>query len=237
QPNLIRVPFYHVFKTSPPLNPRAFYFYSVHLHPLMAKDEVEIDAALERIRQIWKSLEHVASGQGPREAMAGGAGVRYQPPAPEPAGPTQLAYTLWQTYGPDLTALSMPRLNLTTSSPFPSTSAPASHPYAQPPSQPQPHDSRARGTTPAIDMHPDAMLLAQRRALRQSSLRSRPRIHMAKRLYSRSAARYFLVPHDTVRQVTAASSTYLLAPEIGSVDEGEGAGDDRGGARASSGSW
>ncbi|KAF8466118.1 hypothetical protein JB92DRAFT_3061655, partial [Gautieria morchelliformis] len=72
QPNLIRVPFYHVFKTSPPLTRDTFYFYSVHLHPLMAKDEVEIDAALERIRQIWKCMmmrvrglwEHVASGQG-----------------------------------------------------------------------------------------------------------------------------------------------------------------------------
>ncbi|KAF8481509.1 hypothetical protein JB92DRAFT_3149183 [Gautieria morchelliformis] len=96
----------------------------------MAKDEVEIDAALERTRQIWKCMmmrvrglwEHIASGQGPREAMAGGVGVRYQPPAPEPAGPTQLAHTLWQTYGPNLTALlyALSKPPSPPSSPFPS---------------------------------------------------------------------------------------------------------------------
>ncbi|KAF8505178.1 hypothetical protein JB92DRAFT_3122627 [Gautieria morchelliformis] len=201
----------------------------------MAKDEVEIDAALGRIRQIWKCmmmrvrglLEHVASGQGPREAMAGGAGVRYQPPGPEPAGPTQLAYTLWQTYGPDLTGLlySPSKPPSPPSSPFPSTSAP--------PSQPQPHDSRVRGTTPAIDMHPDAMLLAQRRALEAKlSPLPRPNPH--------GEAHVFLIaqpalPHSPRQSAMprAASST----EEIGSVDEGEGVGDDRGGARASSGWW
>ncbi|KAF8529359.1 hypothetical protein JB92DRAFT_707718 [Gautieria morchelliformis] len=89
---------------------------------------------------------------------------------------------------------------------------------------------------------------------RQSSVRSRPRIHMAKRLYSRSRSplppRFPLHSPPTMR--CAASSTYLLAPgyergryvkirreEIESVDECEGAGDievgrgravDRGGA-------
>ncbi|KAF8478333.1 hypothetical protein JB92DRAFT_3047261 [Gautieria morchelliformis] len=204
----------------------------------MAKDEVEIDAALERIRQIWKCMmmrvrglwEHVASGQGPREAMAGGAGVRYQPPAPEPAGPTQLAYTLWQTYGPDLTALfyapSKPhhphRPSHLHPQSLPSTSLPSTsynhgsqppHPYAQPPSQPQPHDSRARGTTPAIDMHPDAMLLAQRRAL-QAELSPLPPTN------PHGEAPVFPIPQPATSSFPttqsarsrAASSTYLRAP-------------------------
>ncbi|KAF8526411.1 hypothetical protein JB92DRAFT_2873046 [Gautieria morchelliformis] len=167
----------------------------------MAKDEVEIDAAQERIRQIWKCMMMRVRGLWENVAtMAGGAGVRYQPQAPEPAGPTQLAYTLWQTYGPDLTALLY--------APHPP------YPYAQPPSQPQPHDSRARGTTPASDMHPGA-----------AELSPLPPTN----------------PHGEAPSARsrAASSTYLLAPgdERRRVDEGEGAGDDRGGARASSGSW
>ncbi|KAF8483029.1 hypothetical protein JB92DRAFT_1673025 [Gautieria morchelliformis] len=81
---------------------------------------------------------------------------------------------------------------------------------------------------------------------RQNSLRSSARIHIAKRMCSRSRSHS---PRQSAMP-RAASSTYRLAPgdergwyeeilreEIGSVDEGEGAGDDRGGARASGGSW
>ncbi|KAF8486580.1 hypothetical protein JB92DRAFT_3023884 [Gautieria morchelliformis] len=54
---LIRVPFYHVFKTtfllylSLPQTRGASYVYSVHLHPRTDKHEVEIDAALGRIKE------------------------------------------------------------------------------------------------------------------------------------------------------------------------------------------
>ncbi|KAF8523393.1 hypothetical protein JB92DRAFT_3263685, partial [Gautieria morchelliformis] len=61
----------------------ASYVYSVHLHPLTAKQEVEIDAALGRIKErIWRWMMirvgglWITSGQCPREAMASGAGVR-----------------------------------------------------------------------------------------------------------------------------------------------------------------
>ncbi|KAF8459721.1 hypothetical protein JB92DRAFT_3076849 [Gautieria morchelliformis] len=87
------------------------------------------------------------------------------------------------------------------------------HPYAQPPSQPQPHDSRARGTTPAIDMHPDAMLLAQRRAL-EAELSPLPPTN------PHGEAPVFLIPQPATSpfpttqsaRSRAASSTYLLAP-------------------------
>ncbi|KAF8509132.1 hypothetical protein JB92DRAFT_2948320 [Gautieria morchelliformis] len=79
------------------------------------------------------------------------------------------------------------------------------HPYAQPPSQPQPHDSRARGTTPAIDMHPDAMLL--------DSLSPLPRPNPY------GEAHVFLIaqpalPHSPRQSAMprGASSTYRLAP-------------------------
>ncbi|KAF8455461.1 hypothetical protein JB92DRAFT_3150630 [Gautieria morchelliformis] len=134
------------------------------------KHEMEIEAALGRIKErIWRWMIMrvgglwIASGQCPHEAMAGGA---------EPA------YTLWQIYRPAIPSL------LHVPSKPPSTPSSPSHlhpqslrstsskhrtqppyPYAQSPSQAQPHDSRAQGPTSAIDMHPDAVLLAQRRAL------------------------------------------------------------------------
>ncbi|KAF8462191.1 hypothetical protein JB92DRAFT_3069404 [Gautieria morchelliformis] len=86
---LIRVSFWHVFKATfhlylpLPQTRGASCIYLVHLHPLISKHEVEIDAALGRIKeQIWRwMMMHVgglwiASGQCPRVAMAGGAGVR-----------------------------------------------------------------------------------------------------------------------------------------------------------------
>ncbi|KAF8464757.1 TB2/DP1, HVA22 family-domain-containing protein [Gautieria morchelliformis] len=274
------VPFYHVFKAifllylALPQTRGASYVYSVHLHPLIAKHEVEIDAALGRIKeQIWRWMmmrvrglwEHVASGQGPREAMAGGSGVRDQPPPePEPAGPTQLAYTLWQTYGPALTALlHAPSKSPSPPSPpsyldpqsLPSTSSnhrtQPSYPYTQPPSQPQPHDSRARGTTSAIDMHPDAVLLARRRALEaELSALPLPNPHGEAPVFPIPQPATSPFPTTQSAMPRAASSTYLPAPgdergryeeirreEVESVDEGEGVGDDRGGAGASGGSW
>jgi receptor expression-enhancing protein 1/2/3/4 len=279
--NMIRVPFYYVFKTTfllylaLPQTRGASYVYSVHLHPLIAKHELEIDAALGRVKeQIWRWVmmrvkglwEHVASGQGPREAMAGGAGgagVRDQPPeTAAPAGPTQLAYTLWQTYGPALAAL----LHAPSKPPSPAPSPPHLHPQslpstssnpmpqppyprAQPPSQTQPQELPARGTTSAIDMHPDAMLLARRRAL-EAELAALP-------LPNPHGDAFFPIPQPATSPFSttpsamprAASSTYLPAPgdergryeeihreDIESVDEGESFGDGRGGAGAN-GSW
>ncbi|KAF8523011.1 hypothetical protein JB92DRAFT_1647589 [Gautieria morchelliformis] len=67
----------------------ASYVYSAHLHPLIAKQEVVIEAALGTIKETMCS-------QGPREATAGGAGVKDLPREPAgPAGPAQLAYTFW----------------------------------------------------------------------------------------------------------------------------------------------
>ncbi|KAF8463385.1 hypothetical protein JB92DRAFT_3066698, partial [Gautieria morchelliformis] len=87
--SVIRVPFYHVFKKTfslylaLPQTRGASYVYSVHLHPRPDKHEVEIDAALGRIKErIWRWMMIrvggllIVSGQCPREAMAGGAGVR-----------------------------------------------------------------------------------------------------------------------------------------------------------------
>ncbi|KAF8464759.1 hypothetical protein JB92DRAFT_3296314 [Gautieria morchelliformis] len=186
------VPFYHVFKTIFPLylalpqTRGASYVYSVHLHSLIVKHEVEIDSALGRVKEKVWSL-------GPREAMADGAG----------------------TYGPVLTALlhapskppspPSPPSHLHPQS-LPSTSSnhrtQPSYPYAQPPSQLQPHDSRARGTTSTTDMHPDAVLLARRRALEaELSALPLPNPHGEAPIPD-PVARYPLVSHYTGRHAT-----------------------------------
>ena len=214
----IRIPFYHLFKTlfllylALPQTRGASYVYAVHLHPFIAKHEVEIDAALGRVREeVWRWVmlrvrtlwENVASGETLRGPVAGGGGgatlrsetqanardIRAEAPA-LPAGPMQLAYTLWQTYGPTLTAL-LSSPSRPASPPLSPATSPNSHPPRAlardraPPVQPirpmtqapsyththaQPQDARPdeiglRGTTSALDMHPDAMLLARRRAL------------------------------------------------------------------------
>ncbi|KAF8466115.1 hypothetical protein JB92DRAFT_3061607 [Gautieria morchelliformis] len=226
---LIRVPFYHVFKTTfllylpLPQTRGASYVYSVHLHPLTAKHEVEIDASLGTIKErIWRWMMILASVRVRPWRVVRGCEIIKRPPEPaDPAGPAQLAYKLWQIYGPALPALLHAPYKPPSTPSSPSHLHPQSlrftssnhrmqppYPYAQPSSQPQPHDSRARGPTSAIDMHPDAVLLAQRRALEAELSGSRTRIHMAKRINSQGR-------------------------EIGSVDEGEGAGDDRGGSWSS----
>ncbi|KAF8478792.1 hypothetical protein JB92DRAFT_3045819, partial [Gautieria morchelliformis] len=205
----------------------ASYVDSVHLHAHIAKHEVVIEASLRRIMEkMWRWVMMRVGGLWIASGQA------------EPAGPTQLACTLWQTYGRALTALlhalsnppsppSSPSSHLHPQS-LPSTSSShrtqPSYPYAQPPSQPPPHDSEL------------------------SALHSR--IHIARRLYSRSRSPPPPNSHYNSAMPRVASSTYRLAPgdergrdeeirreEIESVDEGEDVGDGRGGAGASSGSW
>ncbi|KAF8471539.1 hypothetical protein JB92DRAFT_3054539 [Gautieria morchelliformis] len=214
--SLNRVPFYHVFKTT-------FLLYlalpQTHGASHVYSHEVEIDAALGRVKeQIWRWMMM----RCPREAMTGD--IRALPallhaPSKPPSTPSSLSHLHPQS-------LRSTASNHRTQSPYP---------YAQPLSQPLPHDSRARGPTSAIDMHPGAVLLAQRRAL-EAELSALPHQDPHGEAYS-------AMPR-------AASSTYRLAPgdergrceeicreEIGSMDEGEGAGDDRGRAMASGGSW
>lgn len=267
---MTRIPFYHGFKTvfllylALPQTRGASYVYTVHLHPLIAKHEVEIDAALGRLKEeVWRWLmlrirslwEHVASGEGTRETSGAMGATDEQPQTSLPTGPTQLAFTLWQTYAPALAGLLR----------VPSTPPPPSHlppppqpstfsrtmtqsPYSLAQPQPQPQDPSARGTTSAIDMHPDAVLLARRRAL-EAEL---------------SALPLPTIPHDSppafpIPQPAPAafplprpaSSTYLPAPgdergryeeirrdEVESDNESRSSGDRRGGAGAGGGgSW
>ncbi|KAF8480619.1 hypothetical protein JB92DRAFT_3102073 [Gautieria morchelliformis] len=158
----------------------------------MAKDEVEIDATLERIRQMWKCMMMHVRG---------------------------LWSTLW-------VARSLPSTSSNHGSQPP-------YPYAQPPSQPPAHDSRARGTTPAIDMHPEAELspLPPMNPHGESACIPDP------------AAHYFPVPHDTVRQVTSADGMkkfaakrlelWMKARVLGTIEVGRGRAVDHG--RASGG--
>ena len=276
--NVTRIPFYHVFKTifllylALPQTRGASYVYSVHLHPLIAKHEVEIDAALGRVKEeVWRWVmlrirglwEHIASGEGARETPGDAVGARSErPEAAVPAGPTQLAYALWQTYSPALAGLLRAPSTPPSQSPFPlhvpsqpqppAFSRPMTQfPYSHAQGQSQPKDPPARGTTSAIDMHPDAALLARRRALEaELSALPLPNPHDSPPAFPVSQPGTSTFPANLSSISRPGSSTYLPASddergryeEIGREDiesdtEGKGFGDERGSMGPSGGSW
>ena len=238
----------------------------MHLHPFISKHEVEIDDVLRRVKEeVWRWVmlrvrglwDHVATGDAPREPAGGRVGqiggdarAEQQAPPSVPTGPTQLAYSLWQTYGPALAAfMNPPPSNNTHPSPSPPPST-TSRVMAQPSSLPV-QDQPARGTTSALDMHPDAALLARRRAL-EAELSTLPLPNPYEGVSNQGAIPVFPIPaaiSGAQQQMSAsktdiprpASSTYLSAAggdERGRYEEirrDEADSDDDGDARMTSG--
>ncbi|KAG6857510.1 hypothetical protein H0H87_002135 [Tephrocybe sp. NHM501043] len=118
------IPFYYTIKTlfllylALPQTQGASYIYRTHLSPFFHAHETQIDATLaslkakayrfvqERLRALWDTAA-ASLQQNPNSASTGGAtqGSHQQPTLAGPvSGPTQLAGSLWRTYGPGIMA-------------------------------------------------------------------------------------------------------------------------------------
>lgn len=117
-----RIPFYYLTKTlfllylALPQTRGSSYIYINHLQPFFHSHETQIDAALaslksrvytfvqQRVRQLWEHLSSTLGQPGDPITRNMPAGA---PPAPvEHQGwsPTQLASSLWRSYGPSIVA-------------------------------------------------------------------------------------------------------------------------------------
>ncbi|KAG6909732.1 hypothetical protein DXG01_015720 [Tephrocybe rancida] len=118
------IPLYYTSKTifllylALPQTQGASYMYRAHLQPFFHAHETQIDAALaslkakaykfiqERLRALWDSaaasLQQTPSGSG---QSSPGASAPQPPTLADPvSGPSQLAGSLWRTYGPGIMA-------------------------------------------------------------------------------------------------------------------------------------
>ncbi|KAF8586204.1 hypothetical protein K439DRAFT_979875 [Ramaria rubella] len=182
------LPFYHTLKTlfllylALPQTRGASYVYTVHLYPLLARHEPDIDAALVRYRErvlrwaqaqlraLWERVVAAGAPQAqqthvPQDALASAA-----PPAPgststSGSAPAQLVYGLWTAYGPALAALFQPKpipTHMSTSPSPPPRSSPSPPP---PPPQVTLPTAPITSISTSISVHNHDAILARRRAL------------------------------------------------------------------------